>query len=178
MEEINNSPDFDPEAKEEEIIEEPTEDVILEEPTAEDLELESQAELLEDQDQEVGDDPVRLYLHEIGRVPLLTARDEKTLASRIEEGKRIAEIKRELEKQGKDTSATQILLTMLRQVGQATDVLSLMSRNIWNCRPRLSSAISFPMKSCAPASTASSTRNWSRPLSRKPIWKRPKSSSN
>ena len=36
MEEINNSPDFDPEAKEEE-IEEPTEDVILGEPSAEDL---------------------------------------------------------------------------------------------------------------------------------------------
>jgi RNA polymerase primary sigma factor len=121
-EEITNSPDFDPEAKEEE-IEEPTEDVILGEPSAEDLEMEAQAEVLEDQDQEVGDDPVRLYLHEIGRVPLLTARDEKTLARRIEEGKRIAEIKRELEKQGKDTSATQILLTMLRQVGQATDVI-------------------------------------------------------
>jgi RNA polymerase primary sigma factor len=122
MEEINNSPDFDPEAKEEE-IEEPTEDVILGEPSAEDLELEAQAEVQEDQDQEVGDDPVRLYLHEIGRVPLLTGRDEKTLARRIEEGKRIAEIKRELEKQGKDTSAAQILLTMLRQVGQATDVI-------------------------------------------------------
>jgi len=66
MEEINNSPDFDPEAKEEE-IEEPTEDVILGEPSAEDLEMEAQAEVLEDQDQEVGDDPVRLYLHEIGR---------------------------------------------------------------------------------------------------------------
>ena len=122
MEEINNSPDFDPEAKEEE-IEEPTEDVILGEPSAEDLELEAQVEVQEDQDQEVGDDPVRLYLHEIGRVPLLTGRDEKTLARRIEEGKRIAEIKRELEKQGKDTSAAQILLTMLRQVGQATDVI-------------------------------------------------------
>ena len=36
---ITNSPDFDSEPKEEEIIEEPTEDVILEEPTAEDLEL-------------------------------------------------------------------------------------------------------------------------------------------
>ena len=74
-EEITNSPDFDPEAKEDEIIEEPTEDTILEEPSAEDLEMEAQAEVLEDQDQEVGDDPVRLYLHEIGRVPLLTAKD-------------------------------------------------------------------------------------------------------
>jgi RNA polymerase primary sigma factor len=123
-EEITNSPDFDPEAKEEEIIEEPTEDTILEEPSAEDLEMEAQAEVLEDQDQEVGDDPVRLYLHEIGRVPLLTAKDEKTLARKIEEGKRIAEIRRELEKQGKHTTATEILLTMLRQVGQATAIIT------------------------------------------------------
>ena len=121
-EEVTNSSDFDPDAKEEE-LEEPSEDAILEEPTAEDLEMEAQAEVLEDQDQEVGDDPVRLYLHEIGRVPLLTGRDEKTLARRIEEGKRIAEIRRELEKQGKHSSATEILLTMLRQVGQATAII-------------------------------------------------------
>ena len=122
--EISNSPDFDAEPKEEEIIEaEPTEEVVLEEPTSEDLELEAQAETLEEQDQEVGDDPVRLYLHEIGRVPLLKARDEKTLARKIEEGKRIVEIRCELEKQGKTASATEILLTMLKQVGQATDII-------------------------------------------------------
>jgi RNA polymerase primary sigma factor len=124
-EEIANSPDFDPDAKEEEVVEEePTEEVILEEPTAEDLEMEAPAEALEEQDQEVGDDPVRLYLHEIGRVPLLTARDEKTLARRIEEGKRIAEIRHELEKQGKQATATEILLAMLRQVGQATSIIT------------------------------------------------------
>jgi RNA polymerase primary sigma factor len=38
------------------------------------------------------DDPVRMYLHEIGKVPLLTADDEKTLASRIEEAKYLERI--------------------------------------------------------------------------------------
>ena len=55
-----------------------------------DLETEAQLEALEDQ--EVGDDPVRLYLHEIGKVHLLTGDDEKYLARKIEEGKRIADI--------------------------------------------------------------------------------------
>jgi len=35
--------------------------------------------------QEIADDPVRIYLHEIGRVHLLTANDEKTLAKKMEE---------------------------------------------------------------------------------------------
>ncbi|MBN1643598.1 MAG: RNA polymerase sigma factor RpoD [Dehalococcoidales bacterium] len=83
--------------------------------------MESPVEVLEEQ--EVGDDPVRLYLHEIGRVPLLTAHDEKTLARRIEEGKRINEIRRELEKQGKHPSATEILLVMLRQVGKSAEII-------------------------------------------------------
>jgi RNA polymerase primary sigma factor len=122
IEDISNSAEFDAEPKEE-AIEEPTEDeVALEEPTAEELEVEAPLEELEEQ--EVGDDPVRLYLHEIGRVPLLTARDEKTLARKIEEGKRIREIRRELEKEGKHASATEILHVMLRQVGQSTEIIN------------------------------------------------------
>ncbi len=38
------------------------------------------------------DDPVRMYLHEIGKVPLLTADDEKSLASKIEEAKYLDKI--------------------------------------------------------------------------------------
>ena len=123
IEEISNSPDFDAEPKEEAAEEEPTADeVALEEPTPEELELEAPLEELEEQ--EVGDDPVRLYLHEIGRVPLLTARDEKTLARKIEEGKRIREIRRDIERQGKHASATEILLGMLRQVGQSVEIIN------------------------------------------------------
>ena len=43
-------------------------------------------------DHEVIDDPVRMYLHEIGKVSLLTAADEKALASRIEEARYLEKI--------------------------------------------------------------------------------------
>ena len=38
------------------------------------------------------DDPVLMYLHEIGKVSLLTAKDEKVLASKLEEAKYLAKI--------------------------------------------------------------------------------------
>lgn len=42
------------------------------------------------------DDPVRMYLREIARVPLLTREDERHLARAIEEGNHIKSIKRDL----------------------------------------------------------------------------------
>ncbi len=47
------------------------------------------------EEQAIVDDPVRMYLHEIGRVHLLTAENEKVLARKLEEGKRINEIRRD-----------------------------------------------------------------------------------
>jgi RNA polymerase primary sigma factor len=119
------SPEFVAEIKEEEATEEgPQVEEVLEEPTEEDLELEPTIAVVE-----VGDDPVRLYLHEIGRVPLLTARDEKTTARSIELGKRIREIRSELEKQGKHPSATEICLIAIREVGQAINLIRVMQEH-------------------------------------------------
>ncbi|PKH47825.1 RNA polymerase sigma factor RpoD, partial [Dehalococcoides mccartyi] len=90
-------------------------------------ELAAEADLIPDTDEEISplnidldipleqidtqgivDDPVRMYLHEIGRVPLLSAEDEKTLAKKMEEGKRIREIRQEcLEKRGRYPSAAE-----------------------------------------------------------------------
>ena len=54
---------------------------------------------------EMIDDPVRMYLHEIGRVPLLTAKEEKQLARRIEEGKYLEQVREELQYNNKTSSS-------------------------------------------------------------------------
>ena len=94
-----------------------------------DLELETPLEPVEEQ--EVADDPVRLYLHEIGKVHLLTAEDERVLAKKIEAAKRINEIRQDyLERYGKLPSATEIVLTMLKEVGQAATIIRLLQEQL------------------------------------------------
>ena len=95
----------------------------------EDLGLEMPLEQLEEQ--EVADDPVRVYLHEIGRVHLLTAQDEKTLAKKMEEGKRIGEIKQDwLQRHGRQPSATEVVITMLQELGQASTIIHLFQKQL------------------------------------------------
>jgi len=95
----------------------------------EDLGLEMPLEQLEEQ--EVADDPVRVYLHEIGRVHLLTAQDEKTLAKKMEEGKRIGEIKQDwLQRHGRQPSATEVVITMLQELGQASNIIHLLQKQL------------------------------------------------
>jgi len=102
-------------------------DVKLKSPTA--SELETPVEQLEEQ--AIVDDPVRMYLHEIGRVHLLTAEDEKVLARKLEEGKRINEIKQNyLQRYGKFPSATEIILTMLKELEQASTIIHLLQEQL------------------------------------------------
>jgi len=82
-------------------------------------------------EQEVVDDPVRMYLHEIGRVHLLTAENEKVLAKKMTEGKHISKIKRDwLHKYGRSPSATEIIITMLKEVSQASNVIHLIQEEL------------------------------------------------
>ncbi len=82
-------------------------------------------------EQEVVDDPVRIYLHEIGRVPLLTAEDEQTLSRKIAEAKRITEIKQKLQRRYlREPSASETGLAMLEEVGQASAILPLILKKV------------------------------------------------
>jgi len=83
------------------------------------------------EDQEVADDPVRMYLHEIGRVPLLTADEEKELARNMEEGRRVREIKQSyLLKHGREPSATEIVLAILQELAQSASVIRTLQEHL------------------------------------------------
>ncbi len=77
------------------------------------------------------DDPVRMYLHEIGRVLLLTADDEKILAQKMEAGKRIKEIKEScFSNSGRTATATEIMLCMLRDLSKLMNILHLLQEEL------------------------------------------------
>ena len=97
--------------------------------SAPDLEIEMPME--QPGGQEVVDDPVRMYLHEIGRVSLLTAVEEKDLARKMEEGRRIRHIKQDyLERNGREPSATDIILSILHELAQAAPVINLIHQHL------------------------------------------------
>ena len=93
------------------------------------LELEVPPEELEQQD--ITDDPVRIYLHEIGRVHLLTAADEKNLAKKMEESQYIGRIKQEyLQKHGRLPSATDIVLIILKELVQLSPIVHFLQEQL------------------------------------------------
>ena len=79
---------------------------------------------------EVLDDPVRMYLREIGRVRLLTSADERKLARQLEGGKHLQGVKAELvEELGEDPKAWQITGKLLDRVSGAEPLIAAMARD-------------------------------------------------
>lgn len=124
LEKYDPSDDFSPtdESDEESISTDDLEDKLE---SAKDVDIDVAIDNVEEQ--EVADDPVRLYLHEIGKVDLLTAKDERILAEKIEASKRVKEIKQEhTAKYGKAPTSVEIVLTMLKEVGRDTNIIRVL----------------------------------------------------
>ncbi len=83
------------------------------------------------EEQEGIDDPVRMYLREIGKVYLLSGPDEKRLARHMEEAKHIEVIeKRWLAEHSRAPSGQEILLSLVDQYHQCQKAVKFISRDI------------------------------------------------
>ena len=79
---------------------------------------------------EVLDDPVRMYLREIGRVRLLTSADERKLARQLEGGKHLQGVKSELaEELGEDALPWQISGKLIDRISGAQPLISAIARD-------------------------------------------------
>ena len=90
------------------------------EPGWEDVQVETEEELEweEPEGAEVLDDPVRMYLREIGRVPLLTSADERRLAREMEGDRHLLRTERELEASlGRPPRSWELTRRLLQRLG-------------------------------------------------------------
>jgi len=95
----------------------------------EDDELEKEAAALEVP--EGLDDPVRMYLREIGKVGLLSGDDEKRLARHMEEAKHLDGIERQwLEEHGLQPTGYETLFTLIQQYTDARKCVRFISKEI------------------------------------------------
>ncbi len=77
------------------------------------------------------DDPVRMYLREIGKVALLNAREERSLASKVEDGKRLAKMERICRgNPGNGAPEINIILGLLRYLASAYPMILAICKKV------------------------------------------------
>jgi RNA polymerase primary sigma factor len=104
---------------------------LVDEDNAKDFQLEEPIELSGNEEQDIANDPVKQYLHEIGKVNLLTAREERDLAKKIEVAKRLKQIKLDyLQEHGKSPSPTEIVSVIPREIGRAVAIIRLLQEQL------------------------------------------------
>ena len=97
---------------------------------AEEPGLEAEA-ALDLENQEGIDDPVRMYLREIGRVYLLRAADEKRLARKMEEAKTLRALEEaSYNAQGRYPSASDVIVAMVNQIWKSEQSLRALARDL------------------------------------------------
>lgn len=102
------------------------EDTDVEEPLEEGTEWEEGLE-----NAEVLDDPVRMYLREIGRVHLLTSKDERILARKMEAMNRLIEVRDDLaDKHGRPVQSSEIVLALLEQLSEQVTFISVLGEQL------------------------------------------------
>ena len=88
------------------------------------------------------DDPVRMYLREIGKVPLLTAEDEKRLARQMEEWLHVEAIRETYrEEHAEEPTYAEIAVSLLREFSQMRNVYQPVSKHLKLPRQSLSDRI-------------------------------------
>jgi RNA polymerase primary sigma factor len=68
-------------------------------------------------------DKVRIYLHEIGQIPLLSDEEGKMAARRVEMGGRVSEMKQDIQKMYSHVSGSQIILEVIKAIGQSAEII-------------------------------------------------------
>jgi RNA polymerase primary sigma factor len=92
-------------------------------------EEEEEAEWEETETVEVLDDPVRMYLREIGRVRLLTSADERSLARKLEGRKQLLNLEKQLtELEGHAPHPWEISRQLLHNIVEAAPLISALTR--------------------------------------------------
>ncbi len=75
------------------------------------------------------EDPILMYLHDIGKVPLLTANDEKALASRLEEAKYLERIEGlRLRRHGRHPTSVGTIIYLLRHLLTAFPLVEILAK--------------------------------------------------
>ena len=81
--------------------------------------------------EEMIDDPVRMYLREMGRVSLLSAREEKVLARRMEEGRHLRRIEEEwLNEYGEFPGAVDLAIVLVARLIQALPYVAALEQEL------------------------------------------------
>ena len=105
-----------------------TTEPAAEAPSASPTEQQADSEPEEQEGSELIDDPVRMYLREIGRVTLLTAADERRLAKEIAAGKHIEKLEAELTAEiGRPVRSMDIVRRLLARLAGSTELMDALT---------------------------------------------------